>query len=192
MLILVVFHVPASSYSNSTMNSREFTFTNNLLKLATKDEPKLRSEHPLANAWMINSAIGVIGTFFNSFELFVFYRERHQMINSVNVMIWSVKMLNRMSGQFLYLVFRMDTFYRVLYSFLVQWRCYNLSFDQNLLRKTFFLNSKPFKTLDLRTFKIFDKSTSRLKYEFKKCFYSFFGLDIEKVKSNRKNHCHNF
>ena len=90
LLILVVFHVPVSSYSNSTINSREFTFTNNLLKLATKDEPKLRSEHPLANAWMINSAIGVIGTFFNSFELFVFYRERHQMINSVNVMIWSV------------------------------------------------------------------------------------------------------
>ena len=93
LLILVVFHVPVSSYSNSTINSREFTFTNNLLKLATKDEPKLRSEHPLANAWMINSAIGVIGIFFNSFELFVFYRERHQMINSVNVMIWSVNML---------------------------------------------------------------------------------------------------
>ena len=93
MLILVVFHVPVSSYSNSTINSREFTFTNNLLKLATKDDQRLRSEHPLANAWMINSAIGVIGTFFNSFELFVFYRERHQMINSVNVMIWSVNML---------------------------------------------------------------------------------------------------
>ena len=137
LLILVVFHVPASSYSNSTRNSREITFTKNFLKLATKDEPKLRSQHPLANAWMINSGIGVIGIFFNSFELFVFYRERHQMINSVNVMIWSVKMLVRMPRQFLYFVFRMDTFYRVLYSFLVQWRCYNLSFDQNLLRKTF-------------------------------------------------------
>ena len=32
---------------------------------------------------------GIIGIFFNSFELFVFYRERHHMINSVNVMIWS-------------------------------------------------------------------------------------------------------
>ena len=92
LLILVVFHVPASSYSNSTRNSREITFTKNFLKLATKDEPKLRSQHPLANAWMLNSGIGVIGIFFNSFELFVFYRERHQMINSVNVMIWSVKM----------------------------------------------------------------------------------------------------
>ena len=99
LLILVVFHVPASSYSNSTMNSREFTFTNNLLKLATKDDQRLRSEHPLANAWIINSAIGVIGTFFNSFELFVFYRERHQMINSVNVMIWSVKIFLRMLRQ---------------------------------------------------------------------------------------------
>ena len=90
LLILLLTHVPASSQYNSTMNSRDVTFTNNYLKLAIKDEPKLRSEHPLANAWIINSAIGVIGTFFNSFELFVFYRERHQMINSVNVMIWSV------------------------------------------------------------------------------------------------------
>jgi len=93
LLVLLLTHVPASSHYNFTNYSRDVTFTNNFLKLATEDEPKLRSEHPLANAWMINSAIGVIGIFFNSFELFVFYRERHQMINSVNVMIWFVKLL---------------------------------------------------------------------------------------------------
>ena len=39
--------------------------------------------------------VGVIGIFFNSFELFVFYRERHHMINSVNVMIWSERLQSR-------------------------------------------------------------------------------------------------
>ena len=96
--LLMAVLVPASG-TNSTSSPRHPApaFTIKLPKLAwamaaTQEGPRLRSEHPLANAWMINSAIGVIGILFNSFELFVFYRERHMMINSVNVMIWSVDM----------------------------------------------------------------------------------------------------
>ena len=100
LLILVALLVPPALGTNSTSSPRhpDPAYTIKLPKLAlakaaTQKGTRPRSEHPLANAWMINSAIGVIGILFNSFELFVFYQERHQMINSVNVMIWSVNML---------------------------------------------------------------------------------------------------
>ena len=81
----------------SQLSKISYCDTNNNDKVPPPELHKVRprSEHPLAKAWLVDSAVGVIGIFFNSFELFVFYRERHHMINSVNVMIWSEHLQSR-------------------------------------------------------------------------------------------------
>ena len=97
LIILFLTHMVPTGATNSTPTTQGYLLTSNISDTNNNDNvrpPELhkvrpRSEHPLAKAWLVDSAVGVIGIFFNSFELFVFYRERHHMINSVNVMIWS-------------------------------------------------------------------------------------------------------
>ena len=44
--------------------------------------------HHLAWVWMVDSTIGIIGIFSNSWVLKIFYDERDNLISSVNTMTW--------------------------------------------------------------------------------------------------------
>ena len=53
-----------------------------------RTETKARSFHPLAGNWALHSILGILGTFLNSFVLYHFVQERHDFLNSINIMIW--------------------------------------------------------------------------------------------------------
>ena len=49
---------------------------------------KKKSDHRMAVAWAFNPIFGLIGTFLNSFILYMFYTERQTFIKPINAMIW--------------------------------------------------------------------------------------------------------
>ena len=49
--------------------------------------PTEKRKHRFSTIWCFQSVVGVIGTFFNSFVLYVFYNERKSLLTSVNAMI---------------------------------------------------------------------------------------------------------
>ena len=51
-------------------------------------EKRARSLHPLALPWALHHLLGVLGTFLNSFVLFLFVQERHDFVGAINIMIW--------------------------------------------------------------------------------------------------------
>ena len=55
---------------------------------AGKDSSSKKSEHRMALAWSLNPIFGLIGTFLNSFILYMFYTERQTFIKPINAMIW--------------------------------------------------------------------------------------------------------
>ena len=84
--------------------------------LYVKDN-KVENDHYLVKwkAWQFLSVVGLFGTFFNIFLLYVFYSERKMMTTSVNAMII------------------MDTVYRLIYCIIcIQWRTYNMVQNQTL------------------------------------------------------------
>ena len=55
---------------------------------AVNDSSSKKSEHRMALAWSFNPIFGLIGTFLNSFILYMFYTERQTFIKPINAMIW--------------------------------------------------------------------------------------------------------
>ena len=81
--------------------------------------------------WSYNIFVGLIGSVLNSYILYIFISERHSMITSVNAMIWYGEISDK--NIFIF-YFRMETFYRLLYSMIgVHWRSFNMMSDTNLL-----------------------------------------------------------
>ena len=46
-----------------------------------------KKKHKLAKFWLMQSVMGLVGTFLNSFHLFIFYKERKSLWTSVNAML---------------------------------------------------------------------------------------------------------
>ena len=52
-----------------------------------------KADNRMALAWALHPILGLIGTFLNSFILYMFYTERRSFIKPINAMIWYVIML---------------------------------------------------------------------------------------------------
>ena len=93
------------------------------------------SRHPIANAWMIDTMIGIAGIFLNSTVLQIIWKERGSIVKSVNVMIgWGKRKRRNLFRIIIIQSFkRMDIFYRILFSITVIWRSLNFFVERNLL-----------------------------------------------------------
>lgn len=70
-------------------SNQNFTHYNGeILNLEMGKKNKDKSLHPLAIPWALHYLLGVLGTFLNSFVLFLFVQERHGFVGAINVMIW--------------------------------------------------------------------------------------------------------
>ena len=58
------------------------------LNISSSDLQLNKSYHRMALAWAVHPIFGVIGTFLNSFILYMFYTERRTFIKPINAMIW--------------------------------------------------------------------------------------------------------
>ena len=47
-----------------------------------------KADNRMALAWSLHPILGLIGTFLNSFILYMFYTERRSFIKPINAMIW--------------------------------------------------------------------------------------------------------
>ena len=72
----------------------------------------VKSDHKLSFAWSIHPILGLLGTVLNSLVLFMFVKERQNMVTLINIMIL------------------LDTLYRLMISLVaVPWKCYLMATD---------------------------------------------------------------
>ena len=87
----------------------------NVKCLDSNNETSNKSDHKMSIAWSLHPIIGIVGTVLNSFVLYMFVRERQNMISLINLLIL------------------LDTLYRLAISLVgVPWKGFLLATDSYL------------------------------------------------------------
>ena len=93
-----------------------------------------KSDHPLGKYWIWQTTYTFFGVLLNGSVLILVISERRSMITIVNAMLW----WNSNCQYYItwYLIFRIDTFYRLLISVVfIPWKAYLMSTNSTVLQR---------------------------------------------------------